>query len=162
MELTSGQKEILLKHLQTSMFSNGCYKFGPVLRKDTRELYEVLNFLRIGHDASYVNEDNSSTNEEKVPLYVHVRFQQAAKLLKVLSAITGKSTAELTNGESEKVEPTATPTKKLVELIESPVKLVEKLVKTRGRPKKEKTSESTTSISKVLNINFDFSDMLKR
>ena len=42
MELTPQQKERLAKYLELSKYENGCYTFGPILRKDAQELYEIF------------------------------------------------------------------------------------------------------------------------
>lgn len=146
MDLTSKQQERLVKYLEMATYQDGSYTFGPVQRRDAQELYDILNIIRAGHDAAYV--DKSTVNDDKAPIFVYVRNNQALKLLKVVSQLTGKSLTDLTGGTYE--------VKEKITAVISVVKSVEKPAKKRGRPKKEEKKLDG------FNLDFDFSDMLKQ
>jgi hypothetical protein len=136
MELTPKQKEQLVKYLEVSKYEHGCYIFGPVLRKETPDLYEILTLMRIGHYAAYV--DRTVINNDNAPVFVYVSHHQATKLLKAISETTGEPLPVDTKVE---VEP-----KVKLSVIEPSKKL--------GQPKKDKVLG--------LKLNFDFSGMLKK
>jgi len=136
MELTPQQKERLAKYLELSKYENGCYVFGPILRKDAQELYEIFTSVKVGYYASYV--DRTVVNSDNSPIFVYAAYSQATKLLKVVSEITGEPLPVDTKVE---VEP-----KVKLSVIEPSKKL--------GQPKKDKVLG--------LKLNFDFSGMLKK
>ena len=143
MELTPQQKERLAKYLELSKYENGCYVFGPILRKDAQELYEIFTSVKVGYYASYV--DRTVVNSDNSPIFVYAAYSQATKLLKVVSEITGKPLLADTyfTAPSKEKEPETTLN---VVVIENP-------------PKKSSLPKKDQLLGE---INFDFSDMLKK